>query len=99
MEYKYGKYKHITDEVDPISVIFEEMKILKRNVECAKRNHEGVARKLEYSPKAFTRRKDKLYREMMSKYKRSMEVNQDNLDRYEHHLRILKDNGYLKEIV
>ena len=96
MVYKYGKYKHITDEVDPISVIFEEMNVLKRNVEYAKRNHEGITRKLEDSPKAFTRRKDKLYREMMSKYKRSMEINQGNLDRYEHHLRILEDNGYLR---
>ena len=97
MVYKYGKYKHITDEVDPISVIFEEMKVLKRNVEYAQRCYKSVERKLEDSPKAFTREQDTTNKQRLHKYKRSMEINQDNLDRYEHHLRILEDNGYLKE--
>jgi len=101
MEYKYGKYKHITDEVDPISVIFEEMKVLKRNVEYAKRNHESIQRKLQRDEEnAIPLHNDpRALRDRLFKYKRSMEINQGNLDRYEHHLRILEDNGYLKETI
>jgi hypothetical protein len=98
MEYKYGKYKHITGEVDPISVIFEEMNVLKRNVEYAKRNYESIQRKLQrLEEDGFPNLSPKTYKDSLFKYKRSMEINQGNLDRYEHHLRILEDNGYLKE--
>ena len=101
MEYKYGKYRHITDEVDPLSVIFEEMKVLKRNVEYAKRNHDGILGRLQrHEDNPIPSLNDpRSLRDRLSKYKRSMEINQDNLDRYEHHLRILEDNGYLKETV
>ena len=98
MEYKYGKYKHITDEVDPLSVIFEEMEVLKRNVAYAKRNYESITAKLQrLEEDGFPNVSPKRYKESQFMYKRSMERNQDNLDRYEHHLRILTDNGYLEE--